>query len=260
MPINNTEGTQVHKRSVLFIVIDTPREIDLQYIINNINSQKNIHQKIAIITKGQINLGLSNENSNNTFIYGSNNEDLNSLINSIIIESSEEYVSFWFKGQWSHTSRIIYQIENMERTHKAISVLNYTLMYEKNLKMAAVSPRFLNFTSSLWKKNYLLELGCTGISLATGKTLDVSGDILKRISPVTLPYLLIIFDEDQSQSRDARYEYIWDSFIPVSDNLLNLINGIERIDVYTDGLSKALEIPKAIENIEYAFTRGEILL
>ncbi len=260
MSINNTEEKKVHKKSVLFIVIDTPGEIDLQYIINNINSQKNISQKIAIITKEKINLGLSNENSSNTFIYSSNKKDLNSLINSIVIESSEEYVSFWFKGQWSHTSRIIYQIEDMERTHKAVSVLNYTLMYEKNLKMAAVSPRFLNFTSSLWKKNYLLELGCTGISLAAGKTLDVSPDILKRISPVTLPYLLIIFDEDQSQLRDSRYQYIWDSFITVNDSLLNLINGIERIDVYTDDISKALENPKVIESIEYAFARGESLL
>ncbi|HTF98529.1 MAG TPA: hypothetical protein VL995_20480 [Cellvibrio sp.] len=260
MPINNTEGEQVHRKSVLFIVIDTSREIDLQYIINNINSQKNIIQKIAIITEEKINLELSNENSNNTFTYLSKKEDLNSLINSVLIESSEEYVSFWFRGQWSHTNRIIYQIESMEKTHKAISVLNYTLMHEKNLKMTAVSPRFLNFTSSLWKKNYLLELGCVGISLATGKTLDVSPSILKRISPVTLPYLLIIFDEDQNHSRDSRYQYIWDSFIPVTDNLLNLINGIERVDVCTYSISKNLEAPKAIKNIEYALTRGENLL
>jgi hypothetical protein len=246
-------------RSVLFIITGVSNAADLNVVIDNINAQKNITKNIVVVTDSAINIDLiSNHQNSKLSLHLIRHEDLTVSLLNIIRDSQEEYVSFWFKNQWSHTNRIELQLKQVERTYKLVCILNYTLMYDVELDIAAVSPRFLNFTTALWEKQYLYHLGHEGIQLAIGKNLDVSPDALKKLSPLAMPYLMINFDEYECRSRAPYYQYLWDSFIPVDEKLSALIRKVKDVNINTDKLSKSLGAAKAI--IEYSLSRGNVFL
>lgn len=248
----------MNEDTVLCLIVLPRSEETLARVLSNIDEQNHKYKKVVVIHRSdrfKINL-LDREME----ILTTQGEPSSQLILDTVLKNTAGFVSFWFDTHWSHRSRLSSQITAMRDKHKQCSVLMHSLLIDVKTKQVLVSPRYLNFKTALWCRDFSKDMAEKVVALTMGNysPYEYDAKLWNAIAPVSTPQLCM--QECTLNKAVTNQDEIWHLATPLRDEVGSAIWGYYSNVDDSRVLSDYLDEKSIKSTFNYAQLSGDILL